>query len=603
MKPALTRFELTAILIVFAIGVGLRAAWPGRMAVEHFDEGVYASNLYSPFTGNRYPDQHFYAPPLLSFLLEWATIFGGPHGAMWVNIVAGSLTLLVVWGMVRDWWGPPAAIAALTLLAFNEFHIAYSRTALTDALLCLWLTAGVWTGSRAILQGGPFRIAIAAAFAAFAWWTKYNGWLTLAITGAGTAGWVLLGSAQRRAASGREALASSGSPAVGLESPPKSIPSVTPTGGLRPPLAGSTSIGRESPDSAHRAAIGPPTNNPTHATYLLRWLTIAVIAFAAWSPWLWHLQNYGGYAAVAKNHAGYFGGFNNWITNALQQLAAQWRYANIQTSAAIPLSIFVTFLCFGPPRRRTANDGAIANGTRRYATLLTAAWCIGLAIAIPMYRAYPRLGLPLVIALVVALSRLFEFGAARIEHCDNNSHGVPRDEVEQPRGRRSVLITILLILIVPGMWSLSSWPAWEDRTSLRTVAGETLKRLGTESLTREFEGYRAAIYVLAEPGLFFHLAAAEPNSPIRHITQAASDYGMAQPGGHLAPIPAYLLVGPHADAAEADRLVAAGRLTPLAEFDYLPSDLVLLDEHPAWDLKKLPQPPTQRVRLFHVKTE
>jgi hypothetical protein len=41
-------------------------------------------------------------------------------------------------------------------------------------------------------------------------------------------------------------------------------------------------------------------------------------------------------------------------------------------------------------------------------------------------------------------------------------------------------------------------------------------------------------------------------------------------------------------------------VTPLAEFDYHPSDLVLLDDRPAWEL---PAKEPERIRLFHVKVD
>ncbi len=58
---------------------------------------------------------------------------------------------------------------------------------------------------------------------------------------------------------------------------------------------------------------------------------------------------------------------------------------------------------------------------------------------------------------------------------------------------------------------------------------------------------------------------------------------------------------PHADHAEADRLIAAGRLEAIAEFEYRPSPLVLLDSRPAWDLPDNQHPIIERIRLLHVK--
>ncbi len=91
------------------------------MAVEHFDEGVYASNLYCP-PQYQYPARYLYAPPLLPSLLEWFLILGGtPVAAMAVNVLAGSLTVTSVWWVTRDGFGPVAALAATTLAATSGF--------------------------------------------------------------------------------------------------------------------------------------------------------------------------------------------------------------------------------------------------------------------------------------------------------------------------------------------------------------------------------------------------------------------------------------------------------------------------------------------------
>ena len=107
--------------------------------------------------------------------------------------------------------------------------------------------------------------------------------------------------------------------------------------------------------------------------------------------------------------------------------------------------------------------------------------------------------------------------------------------------------------------------------------------------------------VVAEPGLFFHLGAAQAQSPVGHVALPAADFSITKPGANTSGLPVYLALGPHADNAEADRLVAAGRLEPVAEFEYRPSDLVLLDNRPAWDLPARDQRIAERIRLFHVK--
>jgi hypothetical protein len=553
VSPRFTRFEIVAVLIVLAIGFGLRAAYPARMAVEHFDEGVYASDLYSPLTDERYPAQQLYAPPLLPTLLYWAAVFGGSHAVMWVNVLAGSATLVVVWWMVRSWWGPSSALAVLAILALDPFHIAFSRAALTDVLLGLWMTAGVAFGVRAVAQGGWGNILAAGVFASVAWWTKYNGWLTLAITGAGTAGWLV------------------GDPIL-------------------------CRVWRRRSDSS-----GAPVSVSSVSTALGRWAVTAVIAVAGWLPWLWKLRQYGGYGPVAKNHAGYFTGLENWLANAGQQLAAIAHFDFVVIAFTASVVVGLSLAVGG--RAASNRDPIVTRSNHSLANWTLAAWLIGLSVAVPLYRPYPRLILPWMIAAAVVAGGVLSWFAGRLSR-RRDAAAVGRASEGafcNPEHEGLCWLALLpLAALASFLFKEAPFPAWQDRRSLQTCAGQIIERLRSEPLPLGTDDYRTAIYVLAEPGLFFHLAAAQSTSPIDHLTQAASDYGMAAPGGHRSAIPAFLVTGPHAPKEELERLITDGRVTPLAEFDYHPSDLVLLDDRPAWEL---PAKEPERIRLFHVKVD
>ena len=72
------RKEILLIATIVLLGTILRFAYPSRMAVEHFDEGVYASNIwFGEATNYQFPNRHLYAPPLLPYLIEWSVIFLG----------------------------------------------------------------------------------------------------------------------------------------------------------------------------------------------------------------------------------------------------------------------------------------------------------------------------------------------------------------------------------------------------------------------------------------------------------------------------------------------------------------------------------------------
>ena len=134
------RAEWLTVCALILVAATLRFAYPNRLAVEHFDEGVYASNIwFADRPDGVYPAQHLYAPPLLPALIEWGFVFFGPSnsGAMWPNQVAGVVTVLLLWWLGRTWFGPVAGLTAAALCSISEVHLLLSRSALTDVLLGL----------------------------------------------------------------------------------------------------------------------------------------------------------------------------------------------------------------------------------------------------------------------------------------------------------------------------------------------------------------------------------------------------------------------------------------------------------------------------------
>ena len=233
------------------LGLLLRTWHLNHEAVEHFDEGIYASVLWHDATlGTPSPAREFYAPPLLSGLIELVSCVRGLAriAPFLPAILLGSLTTLAMWWLGRAWFGRAAGIFLSALVAMSDFHIIYSRMALTDVPCLLWIVVSVYLGTLAV-QRQSFRTAVAAGFVCgLAWWTKYTGWLPLAIVISGTILWWIW-------------------------------------------------LGRKSFGLIRTSAI------------LLTMTSSAAVSF---SPWWWQLQEVGGYAAVSANHMGYLHGWSDW---------------------------------------------------------------------------------------------------------------------------------------------------------------------------------------------------------------------------------------------------------------------------------------------------
>lgn len=642
------------LLLLLVAALALRAWRAERMAIEHFDEGVYASNLFADHLDFRYPDRHLYAPPLLPAILEWALILTGaaPSSVMWVNVLLGTALVAAVWWTTRvlldEGRGPraegpevgkrgsgddvfsfqcsvfskghrprsehgtlntenprplplgpcPSSLTAATLVAFSDMTIQYSRAALTDVPLCLWMTLAIGTGVRGLRTGGWTWLGLSSLLTALAWWTKYNGWLPLAVLGAGVGGWIV--------------------------------------------------------------CTGPRQFPPV----LGRWLVICLGAVLLWLPCLWELQEHGGYAAVAANHAGYVVGWSGWWDSMLRHLEIQRHYTGAATclglflavlvigrgftwnirdgrpgtqplfsSSPFPLfpssltwltalllavlawfaglvPVLVVLACCGawgmtagsgPFNRETGSSDSTVTPDARLGGWILVAWLIGLAVATPLYRPYPRLLLPCLMGAMIAAG----IGLSLLMHClmvqwTGEGRGTTRAESQQhdappsalstpplalnPPSSATLILVCCLVLLLAGV---DRFPAWQDRGGLERIAGEVIDSIqspeskAVSTLHSQPSTLNSfVIYVLAEPGLYYHLASREEAGAVPFIAQPASNLGMLAPGKTDPRLPAYLLTGPHAREEREQLADRTERVTLIGSFAYHPSDLVLLDDIP-----------------------
>ena len=129
------------------VGAVLRLGNLGQVAVEHFDEAVYASNLlFTSDEGGEYPQRQLFAPPLLPAIIEWTTISGqlifGEAPSWWPMLpalITGLATIPSIWWISRQWFSPRTGVIAALVIACHEYHGAYCRTALTDIPLSLFM--------------------------------------------------------------------------------------------------------------------------------------------------------------------------------------------------------------------------------------------------------------------------------------------------------------------------------------------------------------------------------------------------------------------------------------------------------------------------------
>ncbi len=591
------------LALVVAAGAGLRVAHLSRASVEHFDEGVYASNVwFDEAQDNRYPNRHLYAPPLVPGLIEWSLLLSDMWrgAAMLPGLLAGCATVAVVGIVGWRWFGYRAGLSAAVLSAMSDAHVLYSRTALTDAPLCLFVLLAVFFIWSAYRTGALRVVVLAGICTALAWWTKYNGWLPLAI-------------------------------------------------GLVAPILWWVVKWHGATDTRR---------------VIVCWLAIAAIAAVLWSPVLMGLQSYGGYASVAANHRGYVVSISEWPATLARQVA-NYRWfdgwlscAGLAVAAlAVPIASRVGLSLASNPSRRikvpSALIAAIGIGTlagasaailgsvvvlaitgaagigwglatalrvdpgdetaraRSLAVCLLAAWFCGLVVATPFYHPYPRLALPWLVASWLATGLLVERAGRWLDdrvgastqarrRGDRSRRASPRCRIALGGACMAVaLASVMAVGLAGRRLNERGVVGWQSRAGFESVAQRTAVDAGRVAVKEYRSGPGdVMVYVYGEPALFFHL-----RSRGISLTGPVQDLSFAESYTAEFPIPVFLAVGPRADDTAAFPAQWAGygdRFQLVATYDYRPSDLVLLNEYSPWELAARADRPLAKVRLYRL---
>jgi 4-amino-4-deoxy-L-arabinose transferase-like glycosyltransferase len=127
----------------------------------------------------------YMAPPLVPSLHRALfALFGERELA--VNAaaaLAGTATVLATWLAGRAWLGTSAALVAAAALAGMEYHLVFSRQALTDVYFTLFFTAALGSFFGGVERGRRPACAVAGVFAGATVLTKYHGFFAVAAMG------------------------------------------------------------------------------------------------------------------------------------------------------------------------------------------------------------------------------------------------------------------------------------------------------------------------------------------------------------------------------------------------------------------------------------
>ena len=587
----MTRTELILIALITLAGIAARGVQLNDVAVEHFDEGVYSSNLWFPNDGYAYPDRHLYAPPLVPSLIEWSMmVYGGQSAPILPGVILGALTVPLLWLVTRSWFGGAAGTAAAALLALNDFHIAMSRSALTDVPLVFFLLLAVWLIHQGVSRG-RFGLAVAGGLVTgLAWATKYNGWLPLAIAISGTAAACLACRFLKK----------------------------------RTVTKSNRNVEED---------VCPPV--PVVITALsAATLTAAVI----WIPVWFDLPH--GYAEVSANHSRYVVGLAGWLPSLVLHESIQRHYAGLFTwlsglfaaisaalvlhserstwnrqttrtavmtatlSGALVLSPLVMILVWSLVSfsslilNRLRADGSHGReGTGHVCDWLALwfclAWLCGLLLVTPVYQPYPRLTLPLQCAGTIGTGlAIVLLLTGQVLNTDFSGGTNPR----KPGLRFAWLVPVFVLCAWRGISTGTS--GWQQRTEFADIASRATAAAAASCRgeVSEVAGFDFVMYVYGEPGLLHHI----PSTSSRAFVQAVMDLNFTRPGYPHAQVPVFVLAGPHALGSaefQSQLAEAGGSMEELDVFPYRTSDFVLLDTVSPADVD---QQRAGLVRLFRV---
>jgi hypothetical protein len=405
----------------------------------------------------------------------------------------------------------------------SDFHILYSATALTDVLLGLWLVLAVDAIGRSLLQQ-DLRWAIGAGiFTGRAWWTKYNGWLPLAIEAAAL------------------------------------------------PLL---------------CWFLRPGRNQLLA-WLTSFVATVATAAAVWTPYYLWLQSHGGYGPIAANHAKYVVGISGWLDAAARQLSNQYCIEGWTTIVGVVAAIVLPAVIFARGREQagvalfmgvavgymaiqfTSFVGVIvwalpglvcvlwsvdrsqlaepAEKRRVVAGVLVFFWFAGLALLTPLYWPYPRLALPALCAAWIGTAICVAEGPLK-------GLTIPGWFSRSSWHLNGLLMFLALVVVLLALAKpdVKKVHLSGERRGIQTIA--------TQIVAENKLGDPRVVYVYGEPALFFQLrAAGEPIvAPVQDVpTEPATIDGK--------PVATFLVVGPHAESDSGRERLFRQRTAPRCE--------------------------------------
>lgn len=181
------RLDLGICLTLTTVAAVLRFWHLTDLGLTHFDEGSYAmtGRWLATFGKEGWIYQSGHAPGLFPTLVGlFFLIFGiKDFVAIAVSALTGSLTVGLIYWVGREQFNRKAGVLAALFLATAEYHLMYSRFALTDATFTLFFGASLASLLQGLVRNERRWFIIGGVLTGLCWNTKYHGFFPLLILG------------------------------------------------------------------------------------------------------------------------------------------------------------------------------------------------------------------------------------------------------------------------------------------------------------------------------------------------------------------------------------------------------------------------------------
>jgi len=181
--------EIIALVALLAVALAVRAVdlehIPANLGGDEGTQGVAAIELWGPPLGNPFATGWFGVPTMsflaygLSIRLLGATI----AGLRALSALIGTATVLAVFLLARELWGPKVAWPGAMLLAFSHYHIHFSRLGSNQIADGLFMALALWfliRGLRSLPDSSTslYQFALSGAIIGLGWYGYFGARLT-----------------------------------------------------------------------------------------------------------------------------------------------------------------------------------------------------------------------------------------------------------------------------------------------------------------------------------------------------------------------------------------------------------------------------------------